>query len=193
MRLQGRTGQSLPGLGHHPAAAFGLAVGDPGRPNQYSISAATKPRGCPPPSDRHSKGAILPAPWLAWGATSRRSIPAAIPSAERAATATPTVGSSPIWDLQGRYTGSTVWRLALGVRNLFDEDPPFTLQIRVPGWFQSAGCEPARSLDPVNAAFCSTAVRRRPGRESTVRSPTRNVPGFLRRQGRAATPDREKV
>jgi iron complex outermembrane receptor protein len=38
------------------------------------------------------------------------------------------VGSSSSWDLQGRYSGFSGWQLALGVRNLFDEEPPFSLQ-----------------------------------------------------------------
>ncbi|HQR19408.1 MAG TPA: TonB-dependent receptor [Burkholderiaceae bacterium] len=39
------------------------------------------------------------------------------------------VGSSSTWDLQGRYTGFSGWQLALGVRNLFDTDPPFSVPI----------------------------------------------------------------
>jgi iron complex outermembrane receptor protein len=38
------------------------------------------------------------------------------------------VGSASTWDLQGRFTGFAGWQLALGVRNLFDADPPFSLQ-----------------------------------------------------------------
>jgi iron complex outermembrane receptor protein len=44
------------------------------------------------------------------------------------ATGTRHVGSSSSWDLQGRYTGFAGWQLALGVRNLFDAEPPLTVQ-----------------------------------------------------------------
>ncbi len=36
------------------------------------------------------------------------------------------VGSSSSWDLQGRYSGFRGWQLAAGIRNLFDEEPPFS-------------------------------------------------------------------
>jgi iron complex outermembrane receptor protein len=29
-----------------------------------------------------------------------------------------------IWDLQGSYTGFKNWKLALGVKNMFDTNPP---------------------------------------------------------------------
>jgi iron complex outermembrane recepter protein len=35
-----------------------------------------------------------------------------------------TVGSMSIWDLQGSYAGFKNWKFALGVKNLFDRDPP---------------------------------------------------------------------
>jgi iron complex outermembrane receptor protein len=38
------------------------------------------------------------------------------------------VDASSSLDLQGRYSGLAGWQLALGVRNLFDADPPFTVQ-----------------------------------------------------------------
>ena len=41
---------------------------------------------------------------------------------------TRTVGSMSIWDLQGSYSGFKNWKLALGVKNLFDRDPPATNQ-----------------------------------------------------------------
>ena len=40
-----------------------------------------------------------------------------------------TVGSLSIWDLQGAYTGFKDWRLTLGVKNLFDRNPPASNQI----------------------------------------------------------------
>ena len=40
-----------------------------------------------------------------------------------------TVGSLSLWDLQGSYTGFRNWRLALGVKNLFDRDPPLSNQL----------------------------------------------------------------
>jgi iron complex outermembrane receptor protein len=43
-------------------------------------------------------------------------------------TGTRHVGSSSVWDLQGRYTGFPNLRLSLGVRNLFDTAPPLTVQ-----------------------------------------------------------------
>ncbi len=36
------------------------------------------------------------------------------------------VGSLSLWDLSGYYTGFKNWKLALGVQNLFDTNPPFT-------------------------------------------------------------------
>jgi iron complex outermembrane receptor protein len=47
---------------------------------------------------------------------------------QQPATGTRRVGSTSTWDLQGRYNGFAGWQLALGVRNLFDADPPFTVQ-----------------------------------------------------------------
>ena len=38
------------------------------------------------------------------------------------------VGAYSVWDLSGRYTGIKNTTLTLGVRNLFDRDPPFTSQ-----------------------------------------------------------------
>ena len=35
-----------------------------------------------------------------------------------------TVGSLSLWDLQGTYTGFKNWKLSLGVKNLFDTNPP---------------------------------------------------------------------
>ena len=40
-----------------------------------------------------------------------------------------TVGSLSLWDLQGSYTGFRNWKLALGVKNLFDRDPPASNQL----------------------------------------------------------------
>ncbi|HET9748105.1 MAG TPA: TonB-dependent receptor [Casimicrobiaceae bacterium] len=39
-----------------------------------------------------------------------------------------TVGSLSIWDLQGSYTGFKNWKLTLGVKNLFDRNPPVSNQ-----------------------------------------------------------------
>ena len=38
------------------------------------------------------------------------------------------VGSMSLWDLYGAYTGFKNWKLVLGVKNLFDTNPPFTNQ-----------------------------------------------------------------
>jgi iron complex outermembrane receptor protein len=38
------------------------------------------------------------------------------------------VGSYSIWGLNGSYTGFKNWTLTLGVKNIFDRDPPFTRQ-----------------------------------------------------------------
>jgi iron complex outermembrane receptor protein len=38
------------------------------------------------------------------------------------------VSSYGVWDLQGRYSGFRNTTIALGVKNLFDRDPPFTNQ-----------------------------------------------------------------
>ncbi len=63
------------------------------------------------------------------------------------------VGSSSSWDLQGRYTGFAGWQLALGVRNLFDEEPPFSLQSTA---FQ-AGFNP-QAASPLGRAFYLNAT-----------------------------------
>jgi iron complex outermembrane receptor protein len=39
-----------------------------------------------------------------------------------------TVGALSFWDLSGAYTGFKNWTLAIGVKNLFDRDPPFSIQ-----------------------------------------------------------------
>jgi iron complex outermembrane receptor protein len=41
---------------------------------------------------------------------------------------TRTVGSMSIWDIQGSYSGFKNWKLALGVKNLFDRSPPASNQ-----------------------------------------------------------------
>ena len=38
------------------------------------------------------------------------------------------VSSNDVWDLQGRYTGFRNTKLVVGIKNLFDRDPPFTNQ-----------------------------------------------------------------
>ncbi len=38
------------------------------------------------------------------------------------------VGSMSLWDLQGTYTGFKSWTLTLGVKNVFDTNPPLTNQ-----------------------------------------------------------------
>jgi len=45
---------------------------------------------------------------------------------------TPTrqVGSYSIWGFNGSYSGFKNWTLTLGVKNIFDQDPPFTRQDR---------------------------------------------------------------
>jgi len=58
------------------------------------------------------------------------------------------VGSTSTWDLQGRYTGFAGWNLALGVRNLFDADPPFSVQSNA---FQT-GFNP-QAASPLGRAF----------------------------------------
>ena len=39
-----------------------------------------------------------------------------------------TVGALSIWDVQGSYTGLKNWKFTLGVKNLFDRDPPVSNQ-----------------------------------------------------------------
>jgi len=39
------------------------------------------------------------------------------------------VGSLSLWDMQGSYTGFRNWKLTLGVKNLFDRDPPLSNQL----------------------------------------------------------------
>ena len=48
---------------------------------------------------------------------------AEVPSVRR------TVGALSLWDLQGSYSGFKNWRLTLGVKNLFDRNPPVSNQI----------------------------------------------------------------
>jgi iron complex outermembrane receptor protein len=36
------------------------------------------------------------------------------------------VGAAQSWDLQARYTGFAGWQLAAGIRNLLDQQPPFS-------------------------------------------------------------------
>ena len=63
------------------------------------------------------------------------------------------VGEQSIWDLQGSYTGFKDWTLTLGVKNLFDTNPPFTNSNLT---FQS-GYDPAQ-YDP-RARFVYGSVR----------------------------------
>jgi iron complex outermembrane receptor protein len=49
------------------------------------------------------------------------------------------VGSLSLWDLQASYTGFKNWNLTVGVKNLFDTNPPFTNQLNT---FQ-AGYDPS--------------------------------------------------
>jgi iron complex outermembrane receptor protein len=49
------------------------------------------------------------------------------------------VSSLSLWDLQGSYSGFKNWTLTLGVRNLFDTNPPFSNQVNT---FQ-AGYDPS--------------------------------------------------
>ncbi|MGH6622735.1 MAG: TonB-dependent receptor domain-containing protein, partial [Burkholderiaceae bacterium] len=64
-----------------------------------------------------------------WGATLAQVYSAGyIEPVQEPATGTRQVGAAASWDLQGRYTGFKGWQLAAGVRNLFDEEPPFRVQ-----------------------------------------------------------------
>lgn len=69
------------------------------------------------------------------------------------ATGTRPVGASSIWDLQGRYTGFAGWQLAIGVRNLFDADPPFSVQ----GQTFQVGFNP-QAASPLGRAFYLNAT-----------------------------------
>lgn len=40
-----------------------------------------------------------------------------------------TVGSLSLWDMQGTYAGFRNWKLTIGVKNLFDRDPPASNQL----------------------------------------------------------------
>ncbi len=63
------------------------------------------------------------------------------------------VGSMSLWDLQGSYTGFKRWTLTLGVKNLFDTNPPLTNQ---PTTFQ-VGFDP--SYYDARARFVYTSIR----------------------------------
>jgi iron complex outermembrane receptor protein len=64
------------------------------------------------------------------------------------ATGTRHVEASSSWDLQARYNGFTGWQLVLGVRNLFDTDPPFAVQ----GATFQVGFNP-QAASPLGRAF----------------------------------------
>ncbi len=53
-----------------------------------------------------------------------------------------------VWDLNGAYTGFKNWTLTLGVKNLFDRDPPYSRQTKA---FQ-IGYDPALA-DPTGRFF----------------------------------------
>jgi iron complex outermembrane recepter protein len=61
---------------------------------------------------------------------------------------TRTVGSFSLWGINGAYTGLKNWTFALGVKNLFNTDPPFTVQENA---FQ-IGYDPALA-DPMGRFF----------------------------------------
>ena len=68
--------------------------------------------------------------------------------ADSTATAIRVASSSlSLWDLYGSYTGFKNWKLALGVQNLFDKDPPFTQPVDdVPGGLRPDVLRCARAL-----------------------------------------------
>lgn len=49
------------------------------------------------------------------------------------------VGAASSWDLQARYSNFAGWRLAVGIRNLFDTDPPASNALRNPFAVSQAG------------------------------------------------------
>ena len=66
-------------------------------------------------------------PWsLTLAQTYQTRIPTRIPTSKAIRARS---GSLSLWDLQGAYTGFRNWRLTLGVKNLFDRDPPKSNQL----------------------------------------------------------------
>ena len=63
------------------------------------------------------------------------------------------VSSYGVWDLQGRYGGLRNTTLALGVKNLFDRDPPFTNQ----PFFPQVGYDPTYA-DPRGRTFYASVT-----------------------------------
>jgi iron complex outermembrane receptor protein len=61
------------------------------------------------------------------------------------------VGTYSVWGLNGQYTGFKGWTLGLGVKNMFDRDPPFTRQTQS---FQ-VGYDPALT-DPTGRFWYGT-------------------------------------
>ena len=63
------------------------------------------------------------------------------------------VAATSTWDLQGRYAGFAGWSLAVGIRNVFDRDPPSSNQIRT----AQLGYNPQLS-SPLGRAYYLRAV-----------------------------------
>ncbi len=53
------------------------------------------------------------------------------------------VGAVSTWDLQIRYAGFADWQIAAGIRNLLDEEPPFSLTSQFPVRLQPGRGKPA--------------------------------------------------
>ncbi|MGH6623942.1 MAG: TonB-dependent receptor domain-containing protein, partial [Burkholderiaceae bacterium] len=62
------------------------------------------------------------------------------------------VGAASTWDLQGRYSGFKRWRLAVGIRNLFDADPPASNALSDPFVVFQSGYN-AQTASPLGRLF----------------------------------------
>lgn len=99
----------------------------------YQSAVGANPIGVPGPFPRWKHYASLGWEYGVWGATLAQTYQSGYEDTNyfpvRVVAPMPrSVSSYDIWDLQGRYNGWRNAKLIVGVRNLFDRDPPFTNQ-----------------------------------------------------------------
>jgi len=99
----------------------------------YQSAVGANPIGVPGPFPRWKHYASFDWQYGAWGATLAQTYQSGYEDTNwfpvRALAPPPrSVSSYEVWDLQGRYTGWRNTKLVVGIRNLFDRDPPFTNQ-----------------------------------------------------------------
>ena len=52
------------------------------------------------------------------------------------------IGDYDIWNVNGSYAGFTNWTLAAGIKNVFDRNPPLSIQIGTSASAAQAGYDP---------------------------------------------------